>query len=251
MGEIHFNEQKRFTKSYILPYFEANLPDLKNMKILEVGCAEAGFLDVLYKMKIEATGLELEQGRVDIALKNNPKLNVMVGDITDDKIVEKIGKSFDLILMRDVIEHIPDRIAAFKNLNKLLNINGFLYITFPPRFSGFAGHQQNAKSILRFVPYLHLLPNFVIRLLGKMFDEKSEFTESILLNYRIGLTISAFNKFYSQSHFKAMVKDLFLFRPIFKIRFNITPRKFPNILLLREFFAFGCEYLLQKTSDYT
>lgn len=251
MGEIHFNEQKQFTNSYLLPYFEAHLPDFKNMKILEVGCAEAGFLDVLYQMKIEATGLELEQGRVDIALKNNPKLNVMVGDITDDKIVEIICKSFDLILMRDVIEHIPDRIAAFKNINKLLNKNGFLYITFPPRFSGFAGHQQNAKSILRVVPFLHLFPNFIIRLLGKLSGEKAEFMESIILNYRIGLTIRAFENFYSHSHFKAVVKELFLFRPVFKIRFNITPRKFPNIPLLREFFAFGCEYLLQKTSDYT
>ena len=251
MGEIHFNEQKQFTNSYILPYFEAHLPEFRNMKILEVGCAEAGFLDVLYEMKIEATGLELEQGRVDIALKNSPNLNVMVGDITDDKIVEKIGKSFDLILMRDVIEHIPDRIAAFKNLNKLLNKNGFLYITFPPRFSGFAGHQQNAKSILRFVPFLHLLPNFVIRLFGNLFDEKTELMEGIILNYRIGLTIGVFEKLYSQHQFKSVVRELFLFRPVFKIRFNITPRKFPNIHLLREFFAFGCEYLLQKTSDYT
>jgi SAM-dependent methyltransferase len=248
MGEIHFNEQKRFTKSYILPYFEAHLPDFKTMKILEVGCAEAGFLDVLYEMKIEATGLELEQGRVDIALKNNPNLNVMVGDITDDQIVIKIGKSFDLIVMRDVIEHIPNRISAFRNLNKLLNPNGYLYITFPPRFSGFAGHQQNAKSILRLVPYLHLLPNFIIRLFGKLFNEKSDFMESIILNYRIGLTIRAFENFYSHSHFKAMVKELFLFRPVFKIRLNITSRKFPNIPLLREFFAFGCEYLLQKKS---
>ena len=251
MGEIHFNEQKQFTNSYILPYFEAHLPEFRNMKILEVGCAEAGFLDVLYEMKIEATGLELEQGRVDIALKNSPNLNVMVGDITDDKIVEKIGKSFDLILMRDVIEHIPDRIAAFKNLNKLLNKNGFLYITFPPRFSGFAGHQQNAKSILQFVPFLHLLPNFIIRLFGNLFDEKTELIEGIILNYRIGLTIGAFEKLYSQHQFKSVVRELFLFRPVFKIRFNITPRKFPNIPLLREFFAFGCEYLLQKTSDYT
>jgi SAM-dependent methyltransferase len=249
MGEVHFNEQKQFTNSYILPYFQAHLPDFKNMKILEVGCAEAGFLDVLYKMKIDATGLELEQGRVDIALKNNSNLDVLVGDITDDKIVETIGQTFDLILMRDVIEHVPDRIAAFRNLNKLLNKNGFLFITFPPRFSGFAGHQQNAKSILRFVPYLHLFPNFVIRFLGKLFNEKTEFMESIILNYRIGLTVDAFEHLYSQSHFKPVVKELFLFRPIFKIRFNLTPRKFPNIPLLREVFAFGCEYLLQKTAN--
>ena len=245
MGEKHFDEQKKHTTSYLIPYFKKHLPTFKNFKILEIGCAEAGFLNVLYELGITAIGLELESQRVKIANEKNPELKIFVGDITDDKIVEKIGNEFDLIVMRDTIEHIPNRMAAFSNIAKLLKKNGYLYVTFPPRFSGFAGHQQNGKSVLRFVPYLHLLPEWTIRILGKIFKERINLIESVVLNYKEGLSIRAFEKYYSKFNFKPVVKELFLFRPIYKIRFIVTPRKVPNIPFIREFIAFGCEYFLK------
>jgi len=238
--------KKEFTTSYLLSYFQKHIPNFKDLKILEVGCAESGFLDVLYNANIEGIGLELDPGRVKISKDKNPHLKIFVGDITDNNIVNKIGDTFDLIVMRDVIEHIPDRIATFSNIKKLLKKNGYLYITFPPRFSGFAGHQQNGISILRFVPYLCLLPEWIIRLLGKIFKERSGLMEIVILNYKIGLTIQAFEKYYYKFNFQPIREEFFLFRPIYKLRYNITPRKIPNIPLIREFIAFGCECLLQK-----
>jgi SAM-dependent methyltransferase len=246
MGEKHFYEQKEFTTSYLLSYFQKHLPKFKHLKILEVGCAEAGFLDVLYEMNIEAIGLEIEPERVKLSKEKNPHIKIFEGDITDDNIVNEIGDTFDLIVMRDVIEHIPDRLATFSNIKKLLKKNGYLYVTFPPKFSGFAGHQQNGISILRFVPYLHLLPEWIIKVLGKFFKERSRLVESVMLNYNVGLTIRDFEKYYSQFNFLPIRKELFLFRPIYKLRFNISPRKIPNVPFIREFIAFGCEYLLKN-----
>lgn len=246
MGEKHFYEQKEFTSSYLLSYLQNQLPDFDGLKILEIGCAEGGFLDVLHETNIEAVGLELEPERVKLSKEKNPHLKILVGDITDDTIVNEIDDTFDLIVMRDVIEHIPDRLATFSNIKKLLKKNGYLYVTFPPRFSGFAGHQQNGVSILRFIPYLHLLPEFIIKVLGKIFKERSRLIESIIINYKVGLTIRSFEKYYSKFNFQPLKKELFIFRPIYKIRFNISPRKIPNVPLIREFIAFGCEYLLEK-----
>ncbi|MFQ5584693.1 MAG: class I SAM-dependent methyltransferase, partial [Calditrichia bacterium] len=173
MAERHFYEQKKHTSSYLLPYFEKHLPDFQNFKILEIGCAEAGFLDVLYEMGIQASGLEIEPHRVELAKSKNPNLKIIPGDITSPEICDQINDTFDLIVMRDVIEHIRDRKAAFQNINKLLEKNGYLYITFPPKYSGFAGHQQNGKSILRYMPYVHLLPASVLRFIGKILNEKT------------------------------------------------------------------------------
>ncbi len=246
MAEKHYFEQIEFTRSYIIPYLQKYLPNFHNMKILEIGCAEGGLLHVLHELKIEAAGLELEIGRVDIAIKKNPVLSIIVGDITDKNVFELFENKFDLIIMRDTIEHIPDREATFFNISKLLNKKGYLYITFPPRFSGFAGHQQNGRTILRIIPYLHLLPDVLIRLLGNILNEKQKVINSVILNYKEGLTISSFEKFYRRHQFKAVVRDLFIFRPIYKLRFKVTPKRIPNIRILREFLAFGCEYLLQK-----
>ena len=246
MSEKHYYKQKEFTTSYLIPYFQEHLPGFEDFKILEIGCAEAGSIAVFNELGIDTVGLELSASRVETAKEKSPELTIFVGDITDEKIVERIGDGFDLIVMRDAIEHIPDREATFSNIRKLLKKNGFLYITFPPRFSGFAGHQQNGRSVLRFIPYLHLLPEWLIRFSGKIFNERPNLIDVIVLNYKMGLSIRAFNKYCSRFKFEPVVKELYFLRPIYKIRFNVNPKKFPNIPFLREVFAFGCEYLLKK-----
>lgn len=246
MAKKHFFEQKKFTEMYLIPYFQKHLSNFEKMKILEVGCAEAGFMDVLNDMDIDVVGIELEEDRVKTAKELNPNLKVILGDITSDKICEDIGQKFNLIVMRDVIEHIPDRMATFKNLRKLLEKDGYLYITFPPRFSAFAGHQQNYRSILKYFPYLHLLPNVCIKMLAGIFKDNPGTTEKVILNYKVGLTIKKFEEYYKKFNFSPVVKDLFLFRPIYQIRFKVKPRKLPNIPIAKKVLAFGCEYLLQK-----
>lgn len=246
MAEKHFYEQRKHTISYLLPYFSQNIPDFQNKKVLEVGCAEAGLLDVLQENNFDVTGVELEATRVKIAKEKNPQLKIFTADITDINIVDKIGENFDLVIMRDVIEHIPDREALFRNLKKLIKKDGYFYVTFPPRFSGFSGHQQNGKSLLRYAPFLQIFPDSIIKSLGSLFNENPKMIEFIIHNFKIGLTINKFEKFYSAFKFEPVVKDLFLFRPIFKLRYNLTPRKFPNIPVIRELLSFGCEYLLQN-----
>jgi SAM-dependent methyltransferase len=246
MAEKHFFEQQEFTRSYLIPYFKEHIPEFEQIKILEVGCGEGGFLDILIKMGMDAVGLELESSRVAIARQKNSHLNIQVGDITDKKIATSLGSNYDLIIMRDVIEHISDRQATFTNIHKLLREDGYLYLTFPPRFSGFAGHQQNGKTLLRFIPYLHLLPEFFLRFLQTIFHERPAVIQAVIQNYKIGLTIASFNKYFRQNSFRLVQWDLYLSRPIYKIRFGVPALKIPNIPILREFLAFGCECLLVK-----
>jgi SAM-dependent methyltransferase len=251
MSEKHFFEQKNHARSYLIPFFEEHLPDFRNSAILEVGCAEGGFLAVLHDQGItDAVGLELDPARARVARDRCPVLRIVVGDITDDSIAERIGGAFDLIVMRDVIEHIPDRTAAFSSLSKLLNADGHLYVTFPPRFSPFAGHQQHGRSLLRGVPYLHLLPAGAIRALGRALKERPEFVESVVENYRIGLSIRSFERYCSLFNLEPVAQSLFLVRPIYQTRFALTPRRAPNIPFVREVIALGCECLLRKAGPH-
>ncbi|MFH1008584.1 MAG: class I SAM-dependent methyltransferase [Candidatus Latescibacterota bacterium] len=249
MSEKHFCEQKRHSKSYLIPFFKKQLPDFENLRILDVGCAEAGFLDSLYDLGMDAIGLELEDSRAKIAEAKNPMLKIFVGDITDEDIAGRLGGVFDLIVMRDVMEHIPDKMAAFRMLNRLLKMGGHLYTTFPPRFSPLAGHQQNGQSILRWVPYLHLLPAGMIRTLGRIFREKPALVEHVILNYRIGLSIRSFEKHCSMFNFRPVVKELFLLRPIYKTRFGIAARRVPHVPFVCKWIALGCECLSRKVGE--
>ena len=246
MAEKHFYEQIRHSELYLIPYFNKHIPDFQNSNILEVGCAEAGFLKQLVSIGINAIGLEISSDRVKIAKKKVSEAQIFLGDITDKNIVDKLNGPFDLIVMRDVIEHIPNRSEVFSNINSMLNNKGFVYITFPPKFSGFAGHQQNAKSFIKYIPFLHLLPASILKICGKVLHENDFLIKEIIANYKYGLTINSFEKFCKDYNFNYIQKDLFLFRPVFKIRFGLPIIRFPNIPLFREFFAFGCEYLIQK-----
>ena len=248
MAEKHFYEQREHTKSYLIPFFQKNLPGFLTFKILEIGCAEAGFLDALQNFGIDAAGLELEAHRVKTALKKNPSLQLFVGDITHEEITNKINDSFDLIVLKDTIEHIPDRISTFKNINSLLKKNGYLYVTFPPRFSPFGGHQQNGNTILRFLPFLHLLPVKILKILGAVFKERQHVIENIIFLSREGLSIRKFEKYCVEFSLIPVVKSYYLIRPIHKTRFGLSPRKIPTMPLLSEFVTSGCEYLLQKRS---
>ena len=248
MAEKHYYEQRTFAQTYLIPYFQKHVSDFQSMKILEIGCAEAGVLAVLAESGMDVCGLELEAVRVKIAQAKNPRLAIYVGDITDPAIIKTINRRFDLIILRDVIEHITDRNTAFTHMIALLKARGYLFITFPPRFSGFAGHQQNARSFLRFIPFLHLLPNGLIRFLGNYLKENKDLIEGVITNYRIGFTIHAFERYCKCYKLKPVVRDLFLIRPVFKLRYHIRPRKIYHVPLVREMLASGCEYLLQKES---
>lgn len=246
MAEKHFFEQKEYTKKYLIPYFQKAIPHFHKLRVLEIGCAEGGLLDVFNSIGIETTGIELSKERIEIAHSKNPQLKIDQGDITDITLHGRIGKVFDLIIMREVIEHVYNKSAAFENLNNFLKPGGYLFVSFPPKYSPFAGHQQIAKSILKVIPYLHLLPEKVLKPVVKAFSESENYIDEIKLHYCTGMIISEFEKLCSLKNFIPVKKELFLFRPIYGFRYGLPKIKLPDIPLVREAFTLGYEVLLKK-----
>jgi SAM-dependent methyltransferase len=246
MAEKHFTEQKKHARHYLIPYLLEKCPGFEKFRVLEIGCAEGGFLSALGERGISAVGLELAPGRVALAKSIEPGLDVRVGDATDPSVPRSLGRSFDLVVMRDVIEHVPNRRALSGNLRHFLKRGGYAYITFPPRFSPFAGHHQNGRSILRYVPYLHLLPLPVLRFLGRRLDEHPHIIAGAAANFKNGLSISRFLKWCGQSGFRVLDKGLFLIRPVYTTRFGLRPLRICDVPLLREMWTMGCECLVKK-----
>lgn len=246
MAEKHFYEQKEFTVKYLLPYFKKHIDDFQKKNVLEIGCAEGGLLEVLGNNGNYAVGIELSEERAAIAKQKNSNLNVIVGDITDPTLSEKLNEKFDLIIIREVIEHVRNKTAAFDNLSALLNENGYLFISFPPKRSPFAGHQQIGKSFLKAIPYLHVLPKPFLKILAKMFGESAGYIDEIKMHFGTGCTIKEFEKQSRRVRFCSIKKEFFFFRPIYSLRLGLPTIKLPDIPLIREYISFGCECLLQK-----
>ena len=82
----------------------------------------------------------------------------LIADIKNE-IIEK----YDTIVIRDVIEHIEDKTTALANIFNLLKPGGKLFMSFPPKYCAYAGHQQTVPTLLGKLPYLHVLPNFIYK----------------------------------------------------------------------------------------
>lgn len=101
--------------------------------ILDVGAGQSPF-----RSEIEAEGIlyrshdfgSYKPGEIDIGLQNpswDYPQHDFVCDITD---IPEGGK-FDAILWTEVLEHIPDPVAAFRKFQRLLNPGGIVVVTVP------------------------------------------------------------------------------------------------------------------------
>ena len=248
MTEKYYYEQRKYAKEYLIPYFEKYIPQFRSFKVLEVGCAEAGFIEELLELGMSVTGIELNSQRVEVALQKNPKLDLHVGDITKPELALQFKEKYNLIVMREVIEHLPNKVNAFMNITDLLNEDGYLFVSFPPKFSPFAGHQQVGRTFFKFTPYIHLLPFGFMKKMSELLHENKGYAEHLKLHYETGMAIKAFDRLRKDYGFKVVHKDLFIFRPIYGLRYGLPKIKFPNLPVARELLSFGYEALLQKSA---
>ncbi len=94
-------------------------------RVLDVGCAAAYFLSVMQEEGWQVTGLEPSEAVRAEAGERIGKDNVLAGLLGE---VDLEPKSFDLITLWDVLEHIPDPVAALSEARKLLAPGGKLLI---------------------------------------------------------------------------------------------------------------------------
>ena len=98
------------------------------MRILEVGAGAGGtlkWLKTLYP-KAETTAVELNPDLRD-ELKQNVDVAV-IGQI-DEAFAEL--KTYDLILLLDVLEHLPDSTTTLRKLSRLLEAGGHVIVSVP------------------------------------------------------------------------------------------------------------------------
>jgi 2-polyprenyl-3-methyl-5-hydroxy-6-metoxy-1,4-benzoquinol methylase len=100
-----------------------------NLNILDVGCgsgALGAFLIANQNCKVH--GFEINSNIIDIA-KNN-LTSVVEGNIETDPIPFEF-KSFDYIVLGDVLEHLINPIPTLEKLKKYLSKDGILLVTTP------------------------------------------------------------------------------------------------------------------------
>jgi len=223
----YFEMQCRNAREYVIPFVEPCMAIGPGCHVLEVGCAEGGVLKAFVERGCTGVGVELEDGRLVLASQFMEKemasgaIRLINRDIQHPSFLKEFRQHFDLIVLKDVIEHIPNQENLLPLLGSFLKPGGKIFFGFPPWCMPFGGHQQVCVSILSRIPYVHLLPMGLYRSLLRLFGEK---VEPFLEIKETGLSTHRFERIVRQTGLRICAQTHYLINPIYRFKFKLKPR---------------------------
>jgi 2-polyprenyl-3-methyl-5-hydroxy-6-metoxy-1,4-benzoquinol methylase len=226
----YWQMQYRCAQEYVIPFLENECQiTLRGKKVLEIGCGEGGVIAAFYDHGCAAVGMDIAEARLQKARERvsaegkQRDIQFARVDILQPEQAAAWQRQFDLIVMKDVIEHLPGHRAALVQIAKLLKPAGHLFFSFPPWYMPFGAHQQVFHSKLKFIPYTHLLPQAWFRALAKSCNEQKPVIDELVGLYDSRLSLAALNKLLREIPYEVVVKKLYLTNPMYKYKFGLRP----------------------------
>ena len=252
----YFNIQYVNSKNSIIPFINDIYTPKPGDRILEIGSAEGGVLKAFTELRCVCTGIELADYRVDLAndfMAEEVKsglVEFICEDIYDID-PNALEKKYDLIILKDVIEHIHDQKKFMNRVGEFLDDNGIIFFGFPSWKMPYGGHQQCAHSkVMAKMPYYHLLPKFLYKFLLKSFGESDAIVEGLLEIKDTGISTKRFEKICGQTNFKIVKSIKYFIAPIYEYKFGyktkVLPKWIASIPFFNDFFTFQSYYVVRK-----
>ena len=250
--ELYFREQAQTTSKHVLPFFAGIIEPGPDVTVLEIGCGEGGNLLPFVEAGCHRiVGIDLSVNKIENARK-------FYSDITGGGRVEFIAAdiynsdsagTFNLVMMRDVLEHIHDQEKFIAFVKRFLAPDGILFVAFPPWNNPFGGHQQMCDSrLLSKMPWIHLFPRWFYRALLKAAGEDPARIEGLLEIKDTGINLGRFEKAIKKEGFQILKKSLWFINPNFEVKFGLRPRRLPciagKIPFLRNFVTTTAYYII-------
>lgn len=207
----YFEHQCRVTADYVIPFIEGSGSLLLGARVLEIGCGEAGVLKAFLERGAHAVGVDRNATRLNRGKQlladaiAEGRLTLLHRDALTLGNDEQFIDAFDLIILKDVIEHIDDRPALFALMTRLLRPAGRVFMAFPPWQMPFGGHQQICRSrVLSRLPYVHLLPMPTYEKLLRAFGEQPGRVSSLVATKRTGISTLQFDELLDRCNYQAI-----------------------------------------------
>jgi SAM-dependent methyltransferase len=252
-----FQQQVDNAAEYVIPFIEKTVSIQPDMKIMEIGCGEGGVMIPFLKKGCKVTGVELVEERVVSARAflseylDTGQAEIVNMNIYDEQALIHYKHEFDLILLKDVIEHIHDQERFIPYLQEFLKPGGRVYFGFPPWYMPHGGHQQVCHSkILGAMPYIHLLPAPLYSMLLRLFGEHQNTIDELLEVKSTGISIERFERLVRKAGYTTERKTHYLLNPIYRFKFGWKPIEqfswLSRLPFIRNFFTTCVYYLIRK-----
>ncbi len=258
MFEFHADRKRYFeiqvlnAEKYVIPFIGEKYPVRPGMRVLEIGCGEGGVLKAFINKGCEGVGVELDAPRVEDAKRylapdiEAGRLRFVVKDIYAVDTEKDFNGLFDIIVLKDVIEHIHDQPKLIGWMKNFLQPGGIVFFGFPPWHMPFGGHQQMCRSGISRLPYIHLLPRSLYRWILK---KKKEPVEALMEIRDTRISIERFERICRQEGYSILHHRHYLLNPIYEWKFGWKPRKQAGLVkaipFVRNFFTTCVYYVIQ------
>jgi 2-polyprenyl-3-methyl-5-hydroxy-6-metoxy-1,4-benzoquinol methylase len=146
---------------------------------------------------------------------------------------------FDVVIVRDVIEHIHNQTKFLLFVQQFLQVNGSVFIAFPPWRMPFGGHQQVCNSsFLSKLPFFHLLPKFLFKAILIWSKENQELINELVTLRQTKMSILKYKRLLKRTGYKTDRETCYFINPNYDIKFKLKPRCLPKFLRI----PFLCDF---------
>lgn len=248
---LYFHELAQTSRNYYIPYITKFKQLGKNCRILEVGCGDGGNLLPFAQDGCYTMGVDIDEGRIADAKRFFESCGAKGDFIASDVfLMEELQGTFDIIICHDVIEHISDKHRFLSLLTQFLASDGIIFMSFPAWQMPFGGHQQICRSrVVSHLPFVHLLPSTIYRLLLNTFGEDEACIKELLSIRETRCPIELFEQtLKSVGTLTISDRTLWLVNPHYETKFGLHPQRLPKWLSalpnVRNLFTTSCFYML-------
>jgi len=240
----------RLTRATVVPLFRRWNIEVRGKSLIDIGCGAGGSSHVFHEEGARVVGLDIDADRIHSACQRASRHNLDITFMTADVHEPPAGlaRAFDLAIVRDVLEHVADPRLFLARVMELLREEGLVFISFPPYYSAFGGHQHHPRSVTRFMPWSHLLPSW---LFYRMLPDIPEYRHEIRSLNR--LTIHRLEEIIARDGYTTIVKELFYIRPSLSFKYGLPIIKAGAMAkrgFVREFLVTGAFFVLSHGSGY-
>jgi SAM-dependent methyltransferase len=220
--------QRTLVREYLIPIFSRWGVDLRGKKLLEVGCGNGGCAAEFSRAGCHVVMMDIDERLVGLAREHNDREGVtaeaFAGDVRNEAAPFWHRGPFDIVMFRDVMEHLESPAAVLRIVRRFLSPTGVVLVVFPPYYSPYGAHQQilPRKKFL-FVPYnklpfIQMLPE---RIFLRLVRGEGPSNEEVARLSTIRLTIRKFEREIREAGFVEREKRTYLSRPSFALRYGL------------------------------
>jgi SAM-dependent methyltransferase len=133
------DQQKNYERAYATVAGDYGMPDrkivdgreLRGKRILALGCGTAQDLWYLTKDN-EVHGLDYANSGLEVARRHG--IAVLSGDLNREPFLPFEDDSFDVVVCKDILEHLLDPLAVAMEVRRVMRSDGYLVISVPNHF---------------------------------------------------------------------------------------------------------------------